>query len=252
MDIGHITDIGNVRKENQDRFLALYRQEDGKEAFLCAVADGMGGTERGSLASEHVIGRLREWWMREFPCRLKERDVFVSLSADLDRLLQSCGSQIYRLAGTEHISTGTTLSLLCAYGGWGIVKHIGDSRIYMKRGRKWSQLTRDHTWEQYEMDRGRRPEEDAGYQRNRGKLVNAMGVGDSCYIETKIVQMAPEDRYLLCSDGIYRYLDPLYDMEELERDCQDAQTLLDRISARILRTDAMDNFTAVLADVMDR
>ena len=250
MDIGCITDKGNVRKENQDRFLALCRRESGNEVALCAVADGMGGTEKGSLASDYVTEQLYAWWQTELPCILRQKEVFVSISVSLENLLLSSNEQINTKARKEKVSTGTTLSLLCAYKGWIVVKHVGDSRIYMKRQGMWSQLTRDHTWDQCELEQGRNPEADHEYAGKRGKLINAMGVGSNCRIDTQMVQMTVGDRYLLCTDGIYRYVDPLYDMEGLEV-CSDVpQALLDQLGERIRRTAATDNFTAVLISAM--
>lgn len=101
MDIGYITDRGNVRKENQDRFLALCRRESGNEIVLCAVADGMGGTEKGSLASDYVTEQLYAWWQTELPCILRQKEVFVSISAGLENLLLSSNEQINTKARKE-------------------------------------------------------------------------------------------------------------------------------------------------------
>lgn len=250
MDIGYITDRGNVRKENQDRFLALCRRENGNEVVLCAVADGMGGTEKGSLASDYVTEQLHTWWQIELPCILRQKEVFADISVSLEKLLLSSNEQINMEARREKVSTGTTISLLCAYKGWMVVKHVGDSRIYMKRQGMWSQLTRDHTWDQCELEQGRDPEADQDYTRKRGKLINAMGVGTTCRIDTQMVQMMIGDRYLLCTDGIYRYVDPVYDMEGLEMHSDVSQFQLDQLAERIRRTAATDNFTAVLINVM--
>lgn len=251
MVMGYVTDRGKVRRENQDRFLALGGMEGQEERILCAVADGMGGTGDGSLASEYVTGRLSVWWEREAGFLMRQEDVFSALSASLSQLLSDCNDQINAESRREGISTGTTVSLLCVYDGWIVAKHAGDSRIYMRRQGMWQQLTRDHTWEQFELGRGRRPEDDADYKKKRGKLVNAMGVGSRCRIDTHIVQAAAGDRYLLCTDGFYRYVDPLYDLASLEELFPEPQALLDRLSVQISRTAAADNFTAVLLDAAD-
>lgn len=243
MDIGYITEIGNVRKENQDRFVVLQKEEKGRTATLCAVADGMGGTEKGSLASEYVTEQLYRWGQKEMAGLLKGQEVLGGLSAGLENLLLHCHEEINAEAGRKNISTGTTLSLLCAYEGWILVKHAGDSRIYMRRQGQWSQLTRDHTWEQFEITQGRSPQADSDYRRKRGKLVNAIGAGGGCWLDTQIVQTAQGDRYFLCTDGVYRYMDPLTELDG--QDSGGAQALAEAVALRIRKTAAADNFTAV-------
>lgn len=243
MDIGYITDCGNVRAENQDRLLVLERRGDSEEITLCAVADGMGGTENGSLASALTVRRLHVWWQEELPGLLANQAIHAYASQSLELLIQECNREILRQAESFGISTGTTLSLMFAYKGQALVKHVGDSRIYLERNGQWIQITKDHTWEQQEIDRGVDPRTDAGYESKKGALVNALGACENCWVDTQVLQMAEGDRYLICSDGFYRYIDPQQQMQ----DCTRAQELLEEMAGKIRNTPAVDNFTAVLA-----
>ncbi len=243
MKIGYITGYGNVRTENQDRFLALLRWKDGVMLSLCAVADGMGGTQDGGLASELTVNRLKSWWEEELPQLLTGDAVQGMVSQSLDLVIQECHRIVWSRACERGVSSGTTLSLLFFYGGQILVKHIGDSRIYYERNGQWAQLTQDHTWEQQELERGADPTMDPGYLRKKGALVNALGACESCRIDTRILQMAEGDRYLVCSDGFYRYLDPGSRM----REDGDPQKLLEEKEREILLTPATDNYTAILA-----
>jgi len=243
MDIGCITDIGNVRIENQDRFLVLLKTVPEGDALLCAVADGMGGTGSGSVASNIMISRLQDWCETQMPELLRDEQVYVWVSNDLDRLIEECNQIINEQARQMQISTGTTLSLLFAFQGRIIMKHIGDSRIYLNREEEWMQLTTDHTWEQLEWENGRDPHMDPDYAKKKNALINALGTGDGCVIDTQMLQMERQDQYLLCSDGFYRYLNP----EEELPDCkEDAQAYLNKMAEIIRLTEARDNFTAVL------
>lgn len=243
MDIGYITDYGNVRTENQDRLLVLEKREDFGEVTLCVVADGMGGTMDGSFASDLTVRRIQTWWQEELPEFLSQQAVHGYVSQSLDILIYECNQEILRKSVERRVSTGTTLSLLFACREQALLKHIGDSRIYLERNGEWTQITRDHTWEQQELDLGVDPKADADYMRKKGALTNALGARENCWVDTQVLQMAQGDRYLLCSDGFYWYIDPEQQMQERGR----AQLLLEEKAEQIRRTPAVDNFTAVLA-----
>ncbi len=256
MDIGYITDRGNVRKDNQDRYLVMEEQTGKGDILLCVVADGMGGTGDGSMASAFVVKRMQQWWESELPKLLSKEPVYVHLSRSLDQCILACNREIFRQARQCHISTGTTCSVLMAVRKQVLIKHLGDSRIYLGRYGEWTQLTQDHTWEQQEKAAGRNPLEDSGYKQKKGALVNALGTLEICRIDTQMLQMAERDCFLLCSDGFYRYMTDL----EAGKDslgrvtlwgmpvgiCP-AQRILNQEADRIKKTRADDNFTAVLA-----
>lgn len=244
MNIGYITDCGKVRRENQDRYLVLERRFDGESMVLCVVADGMGGTGDGGLASDHVVRQLQRWWEQELPVLLGRQPLFAYVSRSLDELLAACSREILYQSRQRQVSTGTTCSLFFACGGQALIKHVGDSRIYLGRDGEWMQLTSDHTWEQQQLSAGRDPKEDADYARKRGALVNAMGVVDTCRVDTQVLQLAEGDAYLLCSDGFYRYLSLSDGMCNVRGSAQDC---LERMADIIRTTPAADNFTAVLA-----
>ena len=243
MDIGCVTDIGNVRIENQDRFLVLLKTVPEGDVLLCAGADGMGGTGSGTVASNTVIHRLQDWCEAKMSVLLKEERVYTHISSSLDRLIEECNNDINEQARQMQISTGTTLSLLFAFKNQIIIKHIGDSRIYLNRENEWMQLTMDHTWEQFEYQRGNDPHNDPEYAKKKNALINALGSGGDCKTDTQILQVGENDRYLLCSDGFYRYLDPEKDMQIID---EEAQSYLNKMAEKIRQTEAKDNFTAVL------
>lgn len=177
------------------------------------------------------------------PELLQQKAAHAYVSQSLDKLIVECNKEIDRQAKLNQISTGTTLSLLFAYKNQAVMKHIGDSRIYLERNAEWSQVTRDHTWEQQEISQGRDPKKDPAYNKKRGALVNALGAGITCYIDTQMMQMACGDRYLLCSDGFYHYVEPETDIKTVG---ESAQQIMEHMAEKIRKTPATDNFTAVL------
>lgn len=242
MDIGYISNCGNVRNENQDRFLAVKKVIDDKEVILCMVADGMGGCNHGEFASSKISKKIAEWWNTELVGFLNEELVYSYISQSLDNLILKSNEDINLYAKTKNISTGTTLSLLVGYGNQAILKHIGDSRIYLKRNNEWLQLTQDHTWEQSEKDKGNNPFKDVDFKRKRGSLTNALGAGRKCKIDTQMMQMVKGDFYLICSDGFYRYAN----LTDIDFTYKKSQEILLEFSKEISKTRADDNFTAIL------
>lgn len=243
MEIGFITNIGKVRAENQDRFLILKKIVETEEMLLCMVADGMGGTGNGGFASQTIKEQIQNWWKRTLPELLKKPEIHAYVSRSLNQNILQWNHMIYQQSKKLSISTGTTLSLLFAYQNQAVLKQIGDSRIYLERNGEWIQLTKDQTWEQQEIAKGKNPLLDKDFYKKKGALTNALGTAKSCQIVTQMMQMVYQDRYLLCSDGFYRYIDPEVDLKESD---QKAQTVLEYMAEKIQNTSASDNFTAIL------
>ena len=243
MEIGYITDIGKVRTENQDRCLILKRKVGTEDMLLCMVADGMGGTGNGGFASQTVTEQMQNWWNRKLPELLEKPEIHAYISQSLNQNILQWNHMIYQQSKRCFISTGTTLSLLFAYQNQAVLKQIGDSRIYLERDKEWIQLTTDQTWEQQEIAKGKNPLLDKDFNKKKGALTNALGTAKSCRIATQMMQMAYQDRYLICSDGFYRYIHPETDLKDSE---QTAQSILEDMAEKIQTTPANDNYTAIL------
>ncbi len=243
MKIGYISGIGNVRRENQDRFLVLQQKDMmGEFVFLCMVADGMGGTGKGSFASNFVQEKLQNWWSKVLPQLLLQENVYEYVSQSLNHLFNFCNKEIVKQAKEGGISTGTTISLVFGYKDKVIIKHIGDTRIYLCREKIWIQLTRDHSWQQKEFEDGKNPKEDKEYSKKKNALTNALGVKENFYTDSKMLQLKEKDIYLLCSDGFYEYINPYTKLQ----DVNEPQQILFIKEKELLQTPAKDNYTAVL------
>lgn len=245
MNIGYVTDCGNVRMENQDRYLVV--KDDSIGAFLCVVADGMGGTQEGSLASDYIVNTLHTWWQMQMPELLRQDRVHLYISQSMDLLLEACNEEINRQAVIHQITTGTTVSLMFGYKNQAVIKHAGDSRIYLQRNGVWSQLTIDHTWEQQELLLGKNPKEDPHYEQKKNALTNALGAGEVCEISTIVLQMIPQDRYLICTDGFYKYIELGTYLPQRNIRIP-LQQFMEQLAVKVKMSAALDNFTAILID----
>jgi len=229
------TDIGHVRRENQDRWLA--RPEDG----LFAVADGMGGMRGGAEAATLALAVLDEEFARNAP----------ETPEAWEALVRKVNDRVWRrgLVISPAEGIGTTLTLLHFAPGGTRVVHVGDSACFLARAGRLSQLTEDHTVAAEAERRFARglpvePKPWAGHI-----LTRCIGQIDLEGIDVFGVTVAPGDRLLLCTDGITKVLD-----ESTIGACLTSATTPDdaasRLIAAALAAGAPDNATgiAIFAD----
>lgn len=201
------TDIGRVRKINEDQAVILMNSEN--EVFL-AVCDGMGGTERGDVASKTAIDLLSA----AFKKKKKHRHAFLDRNW-ITRVCKSINKKIYVTADkmrktyavpANKLGMGSTMVAALISGDRIMIANIGDSRAYMLKDGALEQLTRDQTYVDYLLKTGKVTEEEAKSHPDRHILTNALGVYNSLSltVETKPYN---GETILLCSDGLYNNLD---------------------------------------------
>lgn len=243
-DIGRATDVGNVRTVNQDSLLVRCGSFRKRLYGLLVVADGMGGMQFGERASGEVVRAFYQWWNEEFPQYREEDLVWEAVSDALDQVLRTADVHIRKYCAEENVKSGTTVSLAFLVDQYYMIKQCGDSRIYLVGENGLSQITKDHTWVQREMDLGNLTPEEAQVHRMRHVLTNAVGAGRELRIDTFGGELAEGESLLLCSDGFYDYLDETD--EGILMTENPAQTRLIAVTNHIKEKDASDNLTAVL------
>ncbi len=149
MQIYGMSDIGLTRESNQDVFYCYKIDEDFCFAFVC---DGMGGQNGGDVASNAVL----EFFTRVIPREL-ERDIDEE---EIKNLILSCYKEvnrnIYDMANSNEFlkGMGTTCSLVVIKNRRMMIFSVGDSRVYLKKGKDLEQLTVDHSYVQTLVDCG--------------------------------------------------------------------------------------------------
>ncbi len=190
---GNHTDTGQVRHHNED-YLGFFENENG--AFF-VVCDGMGGHAGGATASQMAVGSIRQFFDSKF---------YPNPQDAIYQALQYANTQIYQKAinTPELRGMGTTCVLLMLRDNWVYYGHVGDSRIYVYRSGRLTQLTRDHSFVQALIDQGLITEQEAETHPRRNELLRA--IGTSPFVEVEIAQEAfrpyQNDVFLLCSDGL--------------------------------------------------
>ncbi|MDT0202384.1 protein phosphatase 2C domain-containing protein [Nocardioides sp. AE5] len=232
LDFAALSDVGRVRKDNQDSGYA--------GPWLLTVCDGVGGAARGDIASATTVQQLR---------RIDARpgdDTLGLVAGALHRAHDRIGELVEEDPGLNGTSTTATVAL---FDGREIaVGHVGDSRAYLYRDGELTQLTKDHTFVQSLVDEGRITEEESRTHPHRNLILKAVdGVHDT---EPDLfhVELTAGDRLFLCSDGACGVLDATHIADILATGNPDfAAVELVRAS---LEAGSTDNVTCIVADVL--
>lgn len=204
------TDVGRKRSDNEDNFLI------DKELRLFVVADGMGGHSSGEVASAMAVHTIRSVIAHEQELLEEDRGDDPTWHMEICMLLEyavhvAC-EQIYT-KGTqepEKKGMGTTVVSLLIVGDRGYIAYVGDSRIYLLRGGIVYQLTEDHSLMNELIRQGKITAEDfddSPYAQFKHAMTRAVGPNETVEVDTLDFDMIPGDSFLLCSDGLYEYLD---------------------------------------------
>ena len=234
------TDTGLVRKSNQDRF--DFKILSGLLAYA-VLCDGMGGQSGGHIASETATSFVAEALARDLKPGMGEsslRHLMLSAAAGANALVFDKAMENEALAGM-----GTTIIIAVFEGDHAFIAHAGDSRAYCVSGGRAVQLTRDHTVVQMLLDIGEISPEDARNHPKRHYITRAVGVAPGVDADFIVYPFAPGDLILLCSDGLYNYIQP-QSMPELLAECAQAGSVQSLIALARERGGG-DNITAVLA-----
>jgi len=225
------TNVGHVRKANEDSFL------DAQEQGLWVVADGMGGHSRGDRASQAIIEKLHDFTTT----KNAENDL-----EDILKRLHEANSQC-RAEAEGQGSMGSTVAALYVYGIEAYVVWAGDSRIYRYREPDFVQITDDHSLVQELYRLGELEAEELDNHPSSNVITRAVGVHDSLEPQVRKIKVEPGDRYLLCSDGLFKDVAP----EELkERLIQfGPEQAADALMSLALRRGGTDNTTAIVVQI---
>ncbi|MCI8420108.1 MAG: serine/threonine-protein phosphatase [Oscillospiraceae bacterium] len=241
-----MTDIGLVRRENQD----AYEVRAGETGHtICVVCDGMGGPRGGRLASELAVERFLSWCLEHLRAGMTAEEVREVAEAAVAK----ANSAVYRRAQENPglLGMGTTLVSAIAWeeaGGEGtaLVSNVGDSRAYLiPGGGGIRRVTRDHSLVERLVELGNITAEEARRHPDRNLITRALGPEQEALSDSYLVPLCPGDYILLCTDGL---IETATD-QEMEREILSPEpdhACLDRLLEIAKGRGAADNLTAVL------
>ena len=221
------------------------------------VADGMGGHAAGEVASAMAVETVRTTLEKA----KAEIDAFKKAPTDAGRrgivqLLQSAvlgaHQAVYQRGQNEadKAGMGTTLDVVLVAGPEAFVAHVGDSRTYLIRDGRSSQITTDHTVAEVLVIEGKLTIEEAQVSPLRTILVNAIGVSADVGVEMAHVTLKRGDRLLLCSDGLHDYFPVEEEIAQKLSDDKPGDALKDMVELAKNRG-GHDNITGVAVHVTE-
>ena len=216
---GAATDAGPAREQNED---AVRLAEPGspsvaRHGFLAAVADGMGGHQHGEVASRLAVDAL-------FASFYGDGADGAGGAADLgagERLRRGFRLANERIAaqaremavgdgqaGQPGRSMGATMVAAAIVGDQLTVANVGDSRAYLLRAEGATQITQDHSLVAEQVKAGVMTPEEARESNHRNIVTRALGHRQKLDVDLFEIVLLPDDRVILCTDGVHGYVEP--------------------------------------------
>lgn len=202
MQIVSKTDIGLVRNSNQDSFAAGELTPDTCWAVVC---DGMGGANGGNVASANAVKIISDYISSSYQPAMGSNSIKTILQSAF------CGANIRLNEMAKNIESlkgmGTTAVVCVVSKSVAHIAHAGDSRAYLIRDGVLTQITKDHSVVQSMVDRGEITREEAKVHPQRNVITRALGVEEQIEFEYNEVDILPNDKILMCTDGLYNFID---------------------------------------------
>ena len=232
------TDVGVVRSGNEDTYLMA------DERGLFVVADGMGGHAAGEVASEMAARLVAEAYR---PVRGMSDD---ELMAQMVAAIRSANAAIFERTLQEHDKRGmgTTATVLALLPRRYLIGQVGDSRAYMLRGTTLTQITKDHSYVQEQVDAGRLSPEEARVHPYANVITRCVGSSGDVVPDLYIGTLEAGDLLLLASDGLTGMMED-EDLQAILEEGGGLEEQVDRLIAEATRRGGLDNITVVLVQI---
>jgi serine/threonine protein phosphatase PrpC len=228
-----MTNPGKIRGVNEDAFFIDNTNR------LWVVADGMGGHAAGDVASQSIADAFGG---------LDTTDRLSQTADGIETTLIELNQRFQDMASSsgDGITIGSTV-VVCAFRqGWMLLAWVGDSRIYRWRSGTLHRLTQDHSQVEELISRGLLLRENAESHPAANVVTRAVGADENLYVDLDYCDAQPDDRYLLCSDGLTKEV-PTEQIRELLGKDVSAREICEGLIAATLEARARDNVTVIVA-----
>ena len=231
-----MTDPGKVRKNNEDSLLT----GEGRDETLFVVADGIGGFEAGEVASSIAVDVLKE----------------LPSSESLEDAIREANRRILAASrGDEKLSGMGTTVVAARFGQKNRepvieVSHVGDSRGYLMRGGELKPITEDHSLVAELVRSGDLTRAQASEHPQKNLITRALGAEDTVEVDTAVLPVEPDDRFVLCSDGLTDMVSE-DELQEILAASSNPEKAARALVNAALDAGGADNVTVVIIDVSE-
>src|SRR5690606_814588 len=173
--------------------------------------DGMGGHAAGEVASRMAADVISQFVqgqrhvLERFDDSQQAREALLELVRES---IETASRDVYNFAVSleRRGGLGRKVTMMIVTGDKGVMGHVGDSRLYLQRAGKLHQLSEDHSYLAELIKRGHLTKEKAEQSPYSNVITRAVGIQSGVQVDTLLFDILPGDTYLLCSDGLTRYL----------------------------------------------
>lgn len=247
--VGYLTDVGKVRTNNEDSLLAMEVlsafESRPTSVIICAVADGVGGSQKGEIASRLTLQTLA--------ARFSERvirDEGKELGGSLRSCIEASNETVvkYGMGHRESEGLASTIVATVVADRQAYVAHVGDSRVYLVNRGEIRQLTKDHSEVQERVDAGKITQEQARHDPSRNVITRAIGASTDVQVAMSTLTLAPGDRIMLCSDGLWELVTDA-EIHKIVMQSPELQTACTKLVSLANDRGGKDNITVVIVEL---
>jgi len=242
-DHAAFSDLGLTRRRNEDTW--GWRRIDDR-SIVYVVADGMGGHDRGEVASAMTVDKVLSTVTEGVRAGRTAADFLKGLL--VKAVEQANAAVVAESKGQSRAMGATVVAMLVLDGKTGFLAHAGDARAYQLRGGKLRPLTTDHSMVQAMVERGKITPAEARTHPKANVILNYVGQDPEIDVDTSEVRLLRGDRILLCSDGLWGELDDDEITAHLNT-WRRPRRAVQRMVQDAYQGGGKDNVTAVLVDI---
>jgi PPM family protein phosphatase len=251
------TDVGQIREHNEDNFLVAdltrrtrsLMESDreppvGERGMLLGVCDGMGGAAAGEVASQLAVDIIYEKLVQGDPPAHHD-----DLARRLVQAVEEAGVRIFNEARADRTrrGMGTTATIAALMDSRLFVAQVGDSRAYVLRGDRFTQVSRDQSLVNQLIEAGQLTEEEAETFEHNNIILQALGTAETVQVDLTYVDLCRGDRLLVCSDGLSGMVRG-EEMREVLLSTRDSLDACKELTDRANRAGGHDNITVIVAE----
>lgn len=200
------TNVGISKSTNQDSVCIKIADTDFGKIAMALMCDGMGGLEKGEVASAAVVNEFCNWFQNDLPHNLSNFS-WDYVSEKWTHMIKRLNRAVGDYGRCFGVSLGTTVTAALLFNGEYIIAHVGDSRAYEVKDRL-IQLTEDHSVVGREVKQGIITADQAELDPRRNVLLQCVGASKTVNPQIIKGRLKNDTNYLLCSDGFRHVVSP--------------------------------------------
>ncbi len=245
---GCASDPGQRTTSNEDSLLVhivkrIYESKLNTVGIL-AVADGMGGHNAGEVASREAIENLLSFLAgKPIPEEVQ------ALQNLLVEAVEMANNKIFEIHRQQNLNLGTTLTAAIVVKGAAVVANVGDSRTYLFRAGELQQITQDHSKVGLLVRKKQLHPDEIYTHPDKSVIYRCLGDDPQLEIDTFMVQLEPNDRLLLCGDGLWEMVRDK-GITQVLQEVSNPQTACDELVKQANIAGGEDNISLIVADIL--